>query len=177
MLDEALRQLVKWGSTTTLAHYMNGAWQWPIAESLHFIGLSMLIGTVGLFDLRLMGLAKGIPFSALHRMIPLGIAGYFLNFLTGICFLTTAGDQYMYNPTFQLKVFSMSVAGVNVLLFYTTMYKKVAALGAGEQAPLPARIMGGVSLAAWLGVITFGRLLTFFRFYPPHSHRLSEFFQ
>jgi hypothetical protein len=165
MLDEALRQLVKWGSTTTLAHYMNGAWQWPIAESLHFIGLSMLIGTVGLFDLRLMGLAKGIPFSALHRMIPLGIAGYFLNFLTGICFLTTAGDQYMYNPTFQLKVFSMSVAGVNVLLFYTTMYKKVAALGAGEQAPLPARIMGGVSLAAWLGVITFGRLLTFFR--PP----------
>ena len=40
---------------------MTGWWEWPIAESLHFIGLSMLIGTVGVFDLRLMGLGKQIP--------------------------------------------------------------------------------------------------------------------
>jgi len=165
MLDQTLRELAKWASTTTLAHFMNGAWQWPIAESLHFIGLSLLMGTVGLFDLRLMGLGKRIPFSALHRLIPWGIGGYVLNLLTGICFLTNAANQYMYNPSFQLKILSMSIAGVNVLLFYTTMFRKVATLGPGEQAPIAARIMGGVSLAAWLGVITFGRLLTFFR--PP----------
>ena len=88
-----------------------------------------------------------------------------LNFLTGLCFLAAMADQYMYNPSFQLKLLSMSIAGLNVLLFYTTMFKKIVNLGPGEQAPLPARIMGGVSLACWLGVITFGRLLTFFR--PP----------
>jgi hypothetical protein len=153
---------------TTLADYMNGWWEWPIAESLHFIGLSLLIGTVGLFDLRLLGLAKQIPFSALHRLIPWGIGGYVINILTGICFLTAAADQYMYNPAFQLKILSMSIAGVNVLLFYTTTFKKVNLLGPGENAPLPARIIGGVSLTCWLGVIMFGRLLTFFR--PPAFH-------
>jgi len=101
----------------------------------------------------------------MHRLIPWGVGGYILNVLSGICFLTTAGDQYAYNPAFQLKILSMSIAGVNVLLFYTTMFRRVAILGAGQQAPMPARIMGGVSLACWLGVIAFGRLLTFYR--PP----------
>ena len=35
-------------SVTPVARVMHTAWGWPIAESLHFIGLSMLIGTVGL---------------------------------------------------------------------------------------------------------------------------------
>ena len=163
MLEKMLWELANWLKTTTLAEFMSGSWQWPMAESLHFIGLCMLMGTVGLFDLRLMGLGKRIPFYALHRIIPWGVAGFGINILTGICFLTAAADQYMHNPSFHLKVVCLSIAGVNVLLFYTTMFKKVKTLGPGEQAPMPARIMGGVSLAAWLGVILFGRLLTFFR--------------
>ena len=54
-------------------------WAWQVLESLHFIGMSVLIGTIGLFDLRLLGFARGIPYAALHRLIPLGIAGYTLN--------------------------------------------------------------------------------------------------
>ncbi len=164
-LDEALRHLANWASQTPLAGYMNGWWEWPIAESFHFLGLSLLIGTVGMFDLRLIGVGRQIPFAALHRLIPWGVAGYCINILTGFCFLTAAADQYMYNPSFQLKLLSMAVAGVNVLLFYTTMFRRVVALGPGEQAPLGARIVGGVSLTCWLCVIVFGRLLTFYR--PP----------
>jgi hypothetical protein len=167
-LDHSLREFAHWLSTTTLADFMTGWWEWPIAESLHFIGLSMLIGTVGLFDLRLMGLAKRIPLSALHRLIPFGIAGFVINMLTGICFLTNAANQYMYNPAFHLKILSMAIAGINVTLFYTTMFKKVQTLGPGEDAPLPARIIGGVSLTCWLSVIACGRLLTFYR--PPAFH-------
>lgn len=168
MLDQTLRELAKWLSTTALAEFMTGQWEWPIAESLHFIGLSMLIGTIGVFDLRLMGLGKRISLSALHRLIPWGIGGFVLNMLTGICFLTNAPDQYMYNPAFHLKILSMSIAGVNVMLFYTTMFKKVKTLGPGENAPLAARIIGGVSLTCWLSVIACGRLLTFYR--PPAFH-------
>lgn len=168
MLDQTVREFAHWLTTTSLASFMHGQWEWPIAESLHFIGLSMLMGTVGLFDLRLIGLGKQIPLSALHRLIPWGIGGYILNVMTGICFLTAEPDQYMYNPSFQLKMLSMSIAGVNVLMFYTTMFRKVKTLGPGEHAPIPARIIGGVSLTCWLGVIMFGRLLTFYR--PPAFH-------
>ena len=162
-IDHSLREFVRWLSTTTVADYMHGRWEWPVAESLHFIGLSMLIGTVGLFDLLLLGMGRRIPLAALHRLIPWGIAGYLINFLTGVCFLTAEGYQYMYNPAFHLKVLSMSIAGLNVLVFYTTLFRRVKTLGPGENAPLPARIIGGVSLTCWLGVILFGRLLTFYR--------------
>jgi hypothetical protein len=165
MLDHYIRAAAHWWMHTRLNDYMNGWWEYPIAESLHFIGLSLLIGTVGMFDLRLIGVGRRIPLSALHRLIPWGVGGYVLNVLTGLCFLSAMADQYMYNPAFLLKLLSMGIAGVNVALFYTTMWRKVATLGPGEHAPLPARIMGGVSLVAWMGVMTFGRLLTFYR--PP----------
>ncbi len=83
---------------------MNSTWGWPAVETLHFMGLSLLIGTVGLFDLRMMGLARGIPMSALHKLVPWGVAGYALNVMTGVMFVTSAPDQYLFNPAFQTKL-------------------------------------------------------------------------
>src|SRR5881628_3053025 len=53
---------------------------------------------------------RQIPIAYLHRLIPWGIAGYVINVLSGICFFTAETDQYIYNPSFQLKILSMSVA-------------------------------------------------------------------
>ena len=52
------------------------SWLWPIAEMLHFLGLAVLIGVTGLFDLRMLGVAKGVPPSALHRLMPWALAGF-----------------------------------------------------------------------------------------------------
>ena len=34
---------------------------WPLLQTLHLFGFTLLIGTVGFFDLRALGVAKGIP--------------------------------------------------------------------------------------------------------------------
>jgi hypothetical protein len=73
-------------SVKPVARVMQTAWGWPIAESLHFIGLSMLIGTVGLFDLRLLGVARRIPIAAMHRLIPWGLVGFGINATTASLF-------------------------------------------------------------------------------------------
>jgi hypothetical protein len=157
-----------WLRGTTLADIMHTAWAWPTAESIHFFGLSLLMGTVGVFDLRLIGLGKRIPLPALHRLIPWGILGFGLNIMTGISFFVAEPDQYLYNPSFQLKMLFIALAGVNVLLFYSTMFRRVKTCGPGENAPFPARLMGAASLVFWIGVMSCGRLITFFR--PPiHS--------
>ena len=41
------------GGRSAIADVMRTAWAWPLAESLHFLGLCLLIGAVGSFDLRL----------------------------------------------------------------------------------------------------------------------------
>ncbi|MDH3206067.1 MAG: hypothetical protein OEO79_05610 [Gemmatimonadota bacterium] len=145
---------------------MNSAWGWPTVESLHFLGLSMLIGAVGLFDLRILGVARGIPMGALHRMIPWGVGGYVLNGTTGFLFVTSAPDQYLFNPAFQIKLSLMAVAGLNVLFFYRFVFAKVRTSRGDAHAPRSAKVAAAVSLACWVGVIVCGRLITYYR--PPY---------
>lgn len=162
-LAESLRL---WFLTLPMKDIMqNTRWAWPTAESIHFCGLTLLVGTVGMFDLRLMGIGRSIPPAALHRLIPYGIAGFVMNILTGLCFLSAAPDQYIYNPAFRWKAIFILCAGLNILVFYTSIFRKVSRLGPNEPIPLGAKLVGGFSLSLWMGVITAGRLLTFYR--PP----------
>lgn len=154
-----------WAKSVGIFQLMNTTWAWPAAEIIHFFGLCLLIATVGMFDLRMMGLAKGVSMKALHTLVPFGIAGYAMCAITGILFVVTAPGQYLYNPAIQTKLALMALAGVNMAVFYLTTARAVSALGPDDAAPLRARLIGFLSLACWLGVITAGRVVTFFR--PP----------
>jgi hypothetical protein len=124
---------------------------------------------VGLFDLRVLGLAKGIPASAIHRLVPWGVGGYVLNVMTGILFFSGHPDQYFYNDAGRLKALFMGIAGINILLFYgTTAFPEMKKLAPGADASMRIKIIAGVSLAMWVGVLICGRMLTWFR--PPFFH-------
>lgn len=156
----------RWGIATGIFGFMNSKWGWPFCEIVHFWGLCLLMGTVGMFDLRMMGLVRGLSMSALHRMAPYGVLGFAMCVVTGFLFIVTAPSQYLYNPAWQTKMALMGIAGVNMVVFYLTTAKAVHALGPDDQAPAVARAVAVISLACWLGVITCGRVITFFR--PPY---------
>ena len=146
-----------------VGRFMHSRWGWPAAESLHFVGLSLLVGTIVLFDLRLLGMARRISIAALHKLVPWGLGGYAINLVTGACFLMAEPDQYIYNPAFHFKVLFMAVAGFNASAFYLTGYRRATAPGAPADAPRSAKIIATISLCMWVGVIIGGRLLTFYR--------------
>jgi hypothetical protein len=107
-----------WLIDTIIAHspvadLMRTHWAWPIAESLHFLGLCLLIGCVGAFDLRLLGVAKRVPIAAVHRFIPWGLLGFAINIVSGSMFLLTEPDQYILNPSFHFKLLFMTIGGLN----------------------------------------------------------------
>lgn len=150
-----------------LALFVNvHSWVWPTAEIVHFVGMALLIGTVGILDLRLLGVAKDLPVKQVQRLIPWGVFGYVLSLLTGIIFV--CGDALgppidkLNNLAFELKMLFMSLAGLNVLAFYLTgVSRAVDAVGRGDNAPLSAKIVAATSLFLWIGVIYFGRMIMY----------------
>ena len=164
VLDQILHAVEAYLRHTPQGEFLRTAkWGWPIFESLHFTGMSMLLGTVGVFDLRLLGFARRIPIAALHRLIPIGICGFLINLITGFCFVSATPDQYLFNLAFYWKVTFIAIAGLNVVVFYAGVFRRLLETPPDTPPPLAARMAGAVSLLAWIGVMSAGRLLTFFR--------------
>ncbi len=164
IIGPAVEWLLQFQEATGFPQWVNAhSAVWPAGEILHFIGLCLLIGAVGGFDLRLMGLAKSVPVGALEKLIPWGVLGFVLCLGTGLMFIAGnafAPGEYLRNTGFLWKVAFLLLAGMNLLMFYVTgTAAKVRTLGAGADTPWPAKAIGGISLFLWVGVIVFGRLL------------------
>ena len=153
---------VTWLQATRLSQaIVFHTWIWPAAETIHFIGLALIIGIVGFFDLRLIGFFKRIPVSAVRDLMPFAIAGFMLNAVTGVTFLIGHPEQYAYNIAWWYKVGSLALAGLNAATFETFVCAHTVALGPGEDTPMAAKAIGVVSIIAWFGVLFWGRMLPF----------------
>ena len=153
---------VAWIKSTGLSNaILVNPWVWPAAEAIHFVGLALLLGTVGLFDLRLMGFFRGMSIRAARELMPFAIIGFLLNFLTGLVFLIGAPDQYAFNHIWWYKVVFLILAGLNAAVFEATVSRQVVYIDAGQDTPALAKVIGAMSLFAWLGVLYWGRMLPF----------------
>ena len=153
-----------WLHATRLGWAAGGgvSWIWPLCEILHFIGLALLVGIVGLFDLRMLGMMRGLPLGPIQRLMPWGILGFMMNLVTGFTFFAGDPFQYIDNPAFGLKMLFIALAGINVIIYYTTgLYRKVDPVGPGQEVPSAAKMVAGVSLFLWIGVMYWGRMLPF----------------
>lgn len=153
-----------WLESTWLSWAMSGGypWLWPACETLHFMGLALLIGAVGILDLRMIGMARGLPIASVQRLMPWAVLGFVVNLITGVLFFVGEPQQYVKNIAFLMKMLFIVLAGVNVFLFYATgLHKRVDEMAPGGEAPVAARIVGAASLVLWIGVVYWGRMLPF----------------
>lgn len=155
-----MQDFILWMQSTWLAHFMALQWSWPWAEVLHFIGMSMLFGSVLVMDLRLMGFFRNyISIRAVHALAPWAGAGFLINLLTGIAFIFKDGDRLLPNVSFIFKMICVLVAGLNFLVFVVKFGKQATTWRDNENPPLPAKLVGMVSLVAWTLVIWGGRMI------------------
>jgi hypothetical protein len=132
---------------------------WPTCETLHFLGMSLMFGVLMIVNLRLLGWLRGMSFASVHRLLPFGLMGFGINFITGMFFFIAASEQYTQNVAFHWKIILLMLAGVNYLVL--TVYDEAWALPASAEAPLSGKLLGGSALVLSIGVMYFGRMLPF----------------
>ncbi|MGZ3273229.1 MAG: DUF2231 domain-containing protein [Caulobacteraceae bacterium] len=128
-------------------------------QTVHFFGYTAVFATVLVVSLRIFGVWKSMPFSAVHRIIPLGVFGVAANVFTGMLMLMADTSRYVNEAAFWPKMFFLPIGAIAVLYF--SLSDRLWATKAGEEAPMDAKWIAAVVLFSWTIVIMGGRLLPY----------------
>jgi hypothetical protein len=128
-------------------------------QTVHFFGYSLVFGTVTAVILRVLGFWKSMPFSAVHRLLPLGVFGVTMNVFTGMLMLMADTFRYVNEITFVPKMIFLPIGAIAVLYF--SLSEKLWRVKAGEDAPITAKWVAVLVLISWITVIMGGRLLPY----------------
>jgi uncharacterized membrane protein len=128
-------------------------------QTVHFFGFSLIFCTALVVSLRVLGLWKSIPFSAVHRLLPLGVFGVVINVFSGMLIMLADSHRYLNATTFAPKIAFIVIGAIAVLYF--SVSERLWNVKAGEDAPMSAKWVAAVVLLAWAGVIMGGRLIPY----------------
>jgi hypothetical protein len=145
---------------------LTSSWILPVCESLHFIGMAVLIGVAAIVDLRILGMARRLPIAPLQRLTPWAVVGFALSLASGAVFIASNPRQYVGPPlslSFVAKLFFILLACLNAGFFQVSgLRRAVDGVEAGGDAPVAAKVSAAVSLLLWMGVMYWGRILQFY---------------
>ncbi len=148
-----IAEIVQAGSDLSLNPINRWEWVFPVVESIHICGFTLLVGTAAVLDLRLSDLCltrQSISQLAkvLSPWIYLGIA---VQFITGPYLFSASPYDYTHNPSFRMKMIFLAAA----LIFHFTVVRGVA----NKSEPLAAgwrRLVAFASMGLWVCVILAG---------------------
>jgi hypothetical protein len=139
----------------------------PLVETVHVLAISVIAGTVLTVDLRVAGIIlRGEPLTRVTRaLLPYTWYGFALMVISGLPLFAAEAAKLYGNPAFRVKLMLLGLAGLNALLFHRTAYRRMHEWDQLGAASVQARVIAGVSVLLWSGIIVSGRLIAVFH---PH---------
>jgi len=153
---------IHWVQGTEIAYLATKTkWVFATAQSIHFMGLSILLGSIAVLDLRILGAWRSLPIERLYGLIPLALFGFAIQLATGIVMFSAEPLGYWTNAAFRLKLALIGIAGANALWYWLFEHRRLARLPAGASAGRTAQAVAATSIALWILVITLGRFIPY----------------
>lgn len=136
---------------------------YPILESLHVLGIALLVGSAIAVDLRLLDIGRNVvPVTVVTRyLLPLARVGFGVAAVTGLTMLTGIAVSVGASSAAPWKFGLILFAGINILIFHCGIYRTVGRWDLHAPAPLRAKAAAVVSACTWMGVIVAGRFLAY----------------
>ena len=151
-----------WIETTALSTVLRESpslWAFPFVLILHTVGLAFLVGANVALDVRVLGLARGVPVRTLDRYSVVMWTGFWINAVSGVLLLIAYPTKALTNPLFYVKLVLIAIG----LAIASKLRARLRALPVPEALVLPPRLkaLAIVSLVCWGAGITAGRLLAY----------------
>jgi hypothetical protein len=147
--------------SSALAQWMRGAGMAYAAVNLvHLLGLTLLLGSMLLLDLRLLGLGRRLSLTEVSRLLtPVALIGLLLQAGSGFALLAADAGPLFSNLAFRWKLALITVALANAVLFRWLWSRSL--IDWDRSAPMAGRLQAALSVLLWLGVAAAGRLIAY----------------
>jgi hypothetical protein len=146
---------------------------YPLIESVHVLTLCIFVGLAVMLDLRLLGvMMRRVPVSEVaRRLLPWTIAGFVVMVISGALLFSAIPVRSYQSIWFRFKVLMLILAGLNVWVFHSGIYRRVSDWDLDPVAPRPARVAATLSLVLWAAIVLSGRMIAYnwFDCYKPQS--------
>ncbi|MFJ4027544.1 DUF6644 family protein [Paenarthrobacter sp. NPDC089989] len=132
-------------------------------ESLHILGIAVLVGPAFAFDLRLLGVGRSLlsVTKAARYLLPVSHLGLAIAVATGVLLFSAQAVGVASSGAAPWKLGLLLLAGLNVLMFHHGVHRRIDEWADAHTTPLAARISAAVSMTTWTGVIFAGRFLAY----------------
>jgi hypothetical protein len=136
-------------------------WGYPLLETLHSLGMAMLIGALGLINLRVLGMKPELPMLGMRQLLPLAWAGFTLNAISGTLLFTSDAVYFFESYTFRIKMLVIVLGGLNAALLGQRVFRDAGAGTAAAPPTVGTKWIAATSLVFWLGAVCAGRLIAY----------------
>ena len=135
----------------------------PLIEGSHIMTLSLSVGLILLFDLRLLRLAFAAEpvTKIMEQFVPWSLPGFAGMFVTGVLLFIAQAEKAYQNTFFRFKLALLVLAGLNALFYQIKFYPTMAEWDKSGIVPWGARVSGALSLIIWASVIALGRTMAY----------------
>lgn len=160
-MNAAIGRFAETVATSSFGQWASGsALAYPIANVVHLLGLVLLVGAIGIVDVRLMGGFRAIPVAPLYRsLIPVAVAGLVVIVPSGATMFASDATTFAASPVFRWKVGLIAVALANVAAFHILWGDRIDDWDLAP--PLGGRLMAAASITLWLTIGTLGRMIAY----------------
>lgn len=154
---------LEWLQSTQLAIFVaETLWAYPLFETLHTLGMALLVGSLGLINLRLLGYKPELPILGTLDLLPLAWLGFTINLISGLALFSSDAVYFWTSVTFKVKLTLILLAGINAFILSQSVFREARAPGSSRvQVGTGARILAASSLVFWIGAIMAGRLIAY----------------
>ena len=126
-------------------------WVMPLANTIHALGMTILIGSIIILSLRLLGVAM----PQLAEVWPWTIAGLVIMLASGLFLFVPESTRWYGSTPFRVKMSFLFVA----VLFHFTVFRRM--VRAEHPKSRLRQGIGALALILWFGVGWGGRAITF----------------
>ena len=160
-MPPGLTEILEALAATPIAGYFRGSTAgYAALNAAHIFCFALVIGSIATLDLRLLGLFRTVPLSALAGPLSRTAAtGLLLAVATGFLLFSVRPLTYAANPAFLAKVSLVALGAANALALRFNRHWRIAVEGGPVGGSV--RVMAALSLTIWAGAVLAGRWIGF----------------